>query len=261
MIRLIMNKSLLKSQGQVVLMVLLASALVLTLGLSAARQATVETAIDTDQELLKNAFNAAESGIEYYLKTGDTNFANPNSPNGGATLQTSPLLGDKEILSFNHKLNPENPDFFWLVNHTQNGNIGTSYYNRLDGGDNTIKICSDQPGPVKLKIDYFYGVGTSYEVQRGDGVSPILSTSGVSSCIDSFFLKGNSILLVVTPIDKPMKVTVEGDITFPVQGEKITSTGIVGKINNQIAIEHPYKLYIPFLVDPVVSEKIVTNLK
>jgi len=49
-------------QGQVVLMVLLASALILTLGLSASRQATVETKIDTDQEMLKKAFNAAISG-------------------------------------------------------------------------------------------------------------------------------------------------------------------------------------------------------
>ncbi len=260
MIRLIMKKKLqTRSGGQVVLMVLLASALVLTLGLSAARQATVETSIDTDQELLKNAFNAAESGIEYYLKTGDKNYANTDSPDGGATLETSPLLGDKEILSFNHKLNPENPEFFWLVDHTQNGSIGTNYYNRPSGGGNTIDICSDQPGPVRLKVDYFYGVGTSIAVQRGDGTNPILSTSGITSCIDDFSLIGNSILLVVTPLEEAMKVSITGDVVFEPQGEKITSTGIVGKINNQITIEHPYKLFIPFLIDPVVSEDVVTN--
>ena len=66
MVRLIMNKKIQGLRGQVVLMVLLASALVLVLGLSAAKQATIETNFDTAQEFLKKAFNAAESGIEYY---------------------------------------------------------------------------------------------------------------------------------------------------------------------------------------------------
>ena len=115
----IMNKNREKMSGQVVLMVLLASALILTLGLSASKQATVETKIETDQELLKKAFNAAESGIEYYLGTGSTNY-NGGENEGSASLSTK-IVGDSETLSFGNMTLNGSFDYFWLVNHNIDG--------------------------------------------------------------------------------------------------------------------------------------------
>lgn len=247
------NKKLRNSGGQVVLMVLLASVLVLTMGLSAARQATVETSIDTDQELLKRAFNAAESGIDYYLKTGEKQFGNADSFEGSSTLTTEDL-GNQETLSFNRIVGPENGEFFWLVNHTENGDIGTSFYS-----DNTINICVDGSLATTLKIDYFYKELLNYKVIRGDRDNQILQTSGgASNCVD-YTLEPNSVLIVVTPLVDDRIISIRGGVNFPVQGIKIKSTGKVGKVNNLVTIDRPYRLVIPFLLEPVVSEGSVTN--
>lgn len=256
-----MNKKLRNREGgQIVLMVLLASVLVLTMGLSAARQATVETSIDTDQELLKRAFNAAESGIEYYLKTGETQHGNIDSFEGSSTLTTEDL-GNQETLSFNRVVGPENGEFFWLVNHTENGDIGTSFFSSQDS---TIDICVSGTLVTQLKIDYFYKEGLNYRVVRGDGSNPVLTTSGgATNCRNNYNLKytvgANSVLMVVTPVRDDVKISIKGGQNFPVQGIKIKSIGVVGKVNNLVTIDRPYRLVIPFLLEPVVSEGSVTN--
>ena len=256
MLRLDMNKRLRSSQGQVVLMVLLASALVLVLGLSAAKQATVETSIDTDQELLKRAFNAAESGIEYYKKTGEKNYGDSDTE-GKSTLTTQPLGGNDKTLSFNKKINPDEVEVFWLVNHEINGDIGSDYY-----GDNTIDICSDdRVGVVNFKVNYFYREDLNYKNQRFFGSNPWVSTNGLVSpnnCA-GITLAGNPVLIAVTPIGVVSKISVKGSQNFPIQGEKILATGSVDKVNNLVTIDHPYKLVVPFLFEAVVSEGTVTN--
>jgi Tfp pilus assembly protein PilX len=257
-----MNKRLQNSRGQVVLMVLLASALVLTLGLSAAKQATIETSIDTDQELLKRAFNAAESGIEYFLKTGETSYTNPGY-DGNSKLEISSLGGNTSKLSNNNKVGPEEAEFFWLVNHNTNGDIGSTYYSREA---NTISICiddSDKTSPIGLKIDYFYKEGTVYKVKRGNGDGGgSVTTSGGSypnNCFNNYVLSGDSILLAVTPMGISTKLSISGGANFQPQGQVISSTGSVGNVNNLVTIEHPYKLYTPFLLDAVVTESVVIN--
>lgn len=254
-----MNKNLrIQAGGQVVLMVLLASTLILTLGLSAARRATVETSIDTDQELLKKAFNAAESGIEYYIKTGDKDFSNADSFEGVSNLTVGPL-GNESTLSYNKKTGPEDTQFFWLVNHETNGDIGNTYYS---ASDNTIDICSDDiSAVVNFKVDYFYKSGVDYKVQRGNGTNPIVSTNGntvPNNCV-SFSLNGNSVLLAITPMGVTTKISIKGGVDFPSQGEKISAIGSVGKVNNLVTIDHPYDLYNKFLLEAVVSESVVTN--
>ena len=252
-----LRKLRIKAGGQVVLMVLLASVLVLTMGLSAARQATVETSIDTDQELLKRAFNAAESGIDYYLKIGETQFGNPDSFEGSSILTTEDI-GNQTVLSFNRVVGPENGEFFWLVNHIDSGSIGNDFFSNNE--NKTIDICVDGDLEVDLKIDYFYKDGLDYKVIRGDGIKPILTTSGdTSNCIDNYSLQGQSVLIVVTPVIDDIKISINGSSNFPVQGIKIKSIGMVGKVNNSVTIDRPYKLIIPFLLEPVISESSVTN--
>lgn len=255
-----MQRSLHKSQGQVVLMVLLASALVLTLGLSAAKQATIETSIDTDQEMLKKAFNSAESAIEYYLKTGNKQYGDVNSVDGAATLETT-SINNGNVLSFNHILDYGTPDFFWLVNHTDTGDIGTTYYSDTDP---TIDICSeDKTSVVYFKVDYFYKEGVDYKVRRGSGDGAVLPTSGgTPNCISDYsLLPGKSILIAVTPMrGVNTKVSLRGGGSFPIQGERIISTGSVGKVNNSVVIDRPYELLsMPFLLEPVVINGSVTN--
>jgi hypothetical protein len=244
-----MKKRLNKQKGQVVLMVMLASALILTLGLSASRKATVETKIDTDQELLKKAFNAAESGIEYYLGTGSTLYGSADSTDGLANLSLK-SLGDVQKLSFGYVTLPGGVDYFWLVNHNDNGDVGSTYYS---ASDSTINICDSDAGTGSFKIDYFYKTGTT--ISKSTVVSPTDSTG----CVKDFNLAtGNSMLITVSPIGFSPKIEIQGTVNFPVQGEEISSTGTINGVNNTVTVIN--KFDIPtFLLEAVTSEGNVSN--
>jgi Tfp pilus assembly protein PilX len=236
-------------------MVLLASALVLTLGLSASRITTTETKIDTDQELLKRAFNTAESGIDYYLATGDTSYSSTGS-DGAAELQVT-KLGEVKTLSFNTMSLVGSYEYFWLVNHdTSATGIGTEYYST---NTSTINICSINPNVSSsamgsLKIDYFYLSGATYKVNR-----TVLPT-GSDGCVSNFDISNagtyKSLLLVVTPVDVSGRIEIRGAQNFPVQGEQISSTGRIEGVNNTVTVLNRYDV---FLTEGIVSGGDVTS--
>lgn len=90
----------------------------------------------------------------------------------------------------------------------------------------------------------------------------MLTTNGnvyPNNCVKDFHLQGDSILLAVTPMGVASKISVKGSQNFPIQGEKILSTGSVDKVNNLVTIDHPYKLVASFLFEAIVSEGTITN--
>lgn len=244
-----------KQAGQVVLMVLLASALVLTLGLSASKQATIETKIDTDQELLKKAFNVAESGIEYYLGTGSTNYDGGESQ-GSANLVVKPV-GESQVLSFGNMILDGEIDYFWLVEH--NASDGSllqtpeAFYSRQTEG---LNICTVGGENATFKINYYYKSDLNYKVK-----SSVVTTS--SGCVSNFNLKVDdltvdSLLLSVMPIGSNNKIKLTGSERFPGQGKEISSTGKIQGVNNTITILDKY--VVPnFLLEAVTSGGDVTN--
>lgn len=236
--------------GQVVLMVLLASALVLTLGLSASRQATVETKIDTDQELLKKAFNTAESGIEYYFGTGGTAYDAGNN-NGSANLSVK-TVGDSETLSFGNVILNGSTDYFWLVKHNDDGSLSNTEYYSTPTIPNSLNICTVSGEKATFKINYFYKLGTDYKVQQSTATT-------VDGCVSNFDLTaGNSLLLSIMPIGSDVKIKLTGPVKFPGQGEEISSVGKVEGVNNTVTVLNKY--FIPtFLLDAVTSGGDVTS--
>ena len=235
-----------KQKGQVVLMVLLASALILTLGLSASKQATIETKIDTDQELLKKAFNAAESGIEYYLGTGKTQYGTDTDGKANLNVKT---LGDSERLSFGNVTLAGGIDYFWLVGHNADGSLGTNYYSVNNSG---LNVCTVDGSNVTFKIDYFYKNGAAFSRK-----SVQQTTSG--GCVTNYGITdGDSVLLTVTPVDRSVKVEIRGATKFPVQGEEITSTGSVQGVNNTVTVLNKYDVPL-FMLEAVTSAGEVTN--
>lgn len=238
-----------KQQGQVALMVILASALILTLGLSASRQATVETKIDTDQEMLKKAFNAAESGIEHYFGTGSTKYTG-DELQGSANLNVK-NFGDSQKLSFNSVTLPGDTEYFWLVDRQINGSLGSNYYSTSNP---SISICDLDKKTGTYKISYFYLSGSTYT--RSNQVV----TTDSTGCIDGGFnlLAGNSLLLTVTPIGWASKIQLGGSTNFPIQGEEISSTGMVSGVNNTVTILNRYE--VPgFMLEAITSGGKVTN--
>ncbi len=232
-----------QNKGQVAIIVLLASAILLTLGISASKQTVTDTKIETDEELLKEAFNTAESGINNYLNNGGANYSTEGS---GATVVSTAIGGSRSITSEGQVISNSN-QLFWLVNHNSNGDIGATYYNSA-----TVTLSFDTGYKGALKIDYFYIEGGVYKVGRfgydyngGTVVNGFTSSSGSSLTIN---LLGNPLLISVTPIGQSTKLTLSGNSNFPQQGEELTSTGVTNSgVKTQVKTRYIYQIPLFFM--------------
>lgn len=251
---------------------LLISAVAMTIGLSVSKRTTVETKIDTDEEQLKQAFNAAESGLDYYLKTNNTSYSSTDNSSSASIGVTSvgvgATVGYGQLTLGNHTAN------FWLVAHDASGNINlTSYYT---GG--SLNICVDNVFLQALKIDFFYVNGGNYYVWRqGYNVGNNTTVNnfvrvdpGNDSCgsgrklipVGNIPLGGGNVplLLAVRPIGTSTRLAITGSGSlFPSQGEEITSTGRIGSgVLQKVKIYNQYR--IPsFMIDGVTANNVLSN--
>lgn len=242
-----------QNKGQVAIIVLLASAIILTLGLSASKKAITDTKIDTDEQLLKEAFNAAESGINNFLNNSSNNSYTDSNGNS-AKVSTSDIGGVGSSLSSEGVILANSSQLFWLVNHEDNGDIGNVYY----GGNSILVDVGSFSGA--LKIDYFYIQGGVYKVDRigcnYGGSSTVTGFGDSSTCSSIDTSDKNSLLLAITPLGASTKITVSG-ATFPKQGLELTSVGTAGDgIKTQVKTRSTYQLP-SFFMDAVTSGSVI----
>ncbi len=257
-------------KGQIALIVLLISAVVMTIGLSISKKTVVTTNIETSQEQLKQAFNTAESGVDYYLGTGSTTFsAVDNNSTANVVVNT---LGGGTTVNFNQYIASFGGDNFWLVGHLGDGSIDFATY--YPGTALKLCISTDMVGAVK--VDYFYRTGANYLVKRlgynlsndvvsGFNNSPNLNQGG---CVANYHelslslpLGGANIplLLTVKLIKSGGKVYLTGSgENFPAQGLVITSTGRVGNVASGVSVNRTVETSrffdVPdFLIEPVTT--------
>lgn len=231
------------NQGQISILVLLASAILLTVGLSASRKTIIDTKIDMDEELLKEAFNTAESGINNYLNIGSTVYS--DSSGGNATVSRN-TIGGANSLASEGKVSAGSNQLFWLVNHNNDSTVGSSYY--PSNTNLTITVDNDFFGA--LKVDYYYKKGASYNVSRsGFNFHPTNSTvTGYTKISTDKYNTLNTgafspLLIIVTPIGGLTNIVLSGSAIFPEQGEELTSVGTVSSgVKTQIKTRNIYQI-------------------
>ena len=227
------------------LIVLLVSAVVMTIGLGMSKKTAVNLRVETNEEELKQAFNTAESGIEYFLGTGKTNFVAIDSLSQAEVVTSN--IGQGSTVNFNQYTLPNTNIVYWLVAHTDEGEIDeTRFYQGA-----TADLCIENGFTGAVKVDYFYQTGTGvYQVSRSgynltaDYVSGFTNvTPGQGSCASGYrqqslglTLSGMSpLLLVVKPIGNGGRFYLLGDgQLFPIQGVNISATGKVGDVNTGV---------------------------
>jgi len=248
---------------------------VMTVGLSVSKKSVVETKITTDEELLKQAFNAAESGLDYYLGTGETKYT-AGDRNSFADVTVQNIGGGTTAVNMGGLTLRNEESFTWLVGHNADGsiNFGEAF---LGTG---LSLCVDSDFDGSLKVDYFYRSGASYLVQRSgfnvvtagrtNGYSNVGSTAlacrGVpgmrSITLSGLTLSGvTPLLLAVKPMADDTRIAVTGSGgVFPVQGKEITSVGKAGgdvtsvesKVSRKIKVVDTYRMP-PFMMDAVTA--------
>jgi len=239
------------NKGQVALIVLLISAVALTLGLSASKKAITDTKVDKNEAELKDAFNVAESGINQYLSIGTTgNDAYINNDNSATANVTTKTIGSGITISSDGVVLDGQNSLFWLISHNLDGSICTSSCTTYSGTDIKIDVGSFNQG---LKVDYFYLNGT-YSVKRYvynfGGSSVINNATSATSNITIPIGAGTPLLISITPIGGNTNLTLSGGV-FPIQGEEITAVGQVGSgVKTQVKTVNKYD--IPdFFIEPV----------
>ena len=263
-----------KQNGQVILIVLIVSALIMTIGLSISRKTVVETKIDTDEELLKQAFNTAESGIDYYLGTGRTDYTPPDNTKK-VDVSVSALGTGITALDFNEYSIENNPAIFWMVGHDVNGDI--DYGNFYQGPD--VNLCVGVSFSGSLKVDLYYKTGTSFGIARqgffftNRPASEVgfVDKSGATQDVCSrgskaikLNLVGGSVplLLSISPIWSGTKISLIGSANFPSQGSEISSVGRAGDlttgVNRKVTVQNRYRVP-PFLFEAITAGNDVLN--
>ncbi|MFA7300931.1 MAG: hypothetical protein WC069_01290 [Candidatus Shapirobacteria bacterium] len=218
-------------KGQVAIIVLLVSAVMLTLGLGMSKKESVNVKINTNDELLKKAFDTAESGINYYLGTGGTSYSSPDNVSF-ADVSTSKISDGSDKIDFGEYLQQGNSENYWLVNHLFNGDIGTTYFNGPD-----VSVCTvSYSGQVK--VDYFYKVGVNYNIKRN-----LINLN--SNCF-TVGIVGSPVLLAVTPISSGGKFYIQAlnGGTFSSQGIDVIAVGRAGGTQEGVNTQAKQKLSI-----------------
>lgn len=228
------------NKGQVALIVLLVSAVALTLGLSASKKAITDTKVDKNEAELKDAFNVAESSIDQYLSNGDKNYANGDN-SATANVTTQSIGSGNQITSDGVVLDGQN-SLFWLVNHNLDGSIGTTYFSK----SKQIVVGVDSTFTGSLKVDYFYKNGAIYSVNRSGynfSATTVVNnyTYSASKSITINVNAEDALLLVLTPIGGNTNLTLNSTVAFPIQGEEITAVGQVGSgVKTQVKTVNKY---------------------
>jgi hypothetical protein len=243
----------------------------MTLGLSAARKTVVDTRVEADQQQLKQAFNAAESGIQYYLGTGSTKFTALDNASVADVVVKN--IGNGTTVNFDQFTLASTNLEYWLVGHYTNGgiNYGTFY------NGTSLSLCIKSPFDGSLKIDYFYLPSwTVYKVKRFgynftsgyvSGYTDVNPAQG--SCVAGYKqlalnvpLGGGSkpLLLSVRPLKNGANIYLLGDnvSVFPVQGVELSSTGRVGDINTTVGVNRKLSVMRVYQVPGFALDAITT---
>jgi hypothetical protein len=265
------------NRGQIALVILVISAIIMTIGLSVSKKTVVETKITTDEEQLKQAFNAAESGIDNYLGTGRKTFTASDNKSE-ANVETGPVGGGSNIVNMGILTLRNNESYTWLVGHNTDGSINPGEY----VGTTNLTLCVDVGFTGALKVDYFSQTGDgSYQVTRlGYNVvtanvvngytqltNPATACPGFTGTrtisLDALPYTGMvPLLLAVKPIrgDTHIVVMATAGAQFPAQGEEIKSTGTAGDIsgtsgvavNRKVRVINQY--FVPaFMLDAITG--------
>lgn len=271
-----MNKTRQGSAGQVALIVLVVSAVALTVGLSLSKKTVMETQVETDEEALKQAFNAAESGVDYYLSTGTTQYRSPDGKSLADVVVKD--IGGTQAIDYGDFTPANSYANFWLVGHENDGSI--NYGDYYQGSE--VDVCVDNAFNGSLVMSYFFRDGSGNFRQRryivNYGVSPnpvILNPSDLpnASCVSG--KKGPRIVLVVgttpllvsvMPVFSGGRVTLEnvGNSLLPVQGEQISSLGKAGEVSattgvsRKLTVERRYKVPA-FAMEAIMSGARILN--
>lgn len=218
-------------QGQVMLAILLLGTFVMTLGLTISKRTIGEIRIDTDEEMLKDAFNVAESGIDYFLKTENGNYSPENIEMMAKVTRDTEVFDNTKALVYKNKIEV-NLDL-----------------EKFDG--NSLKIQINRN--AKIRLDLFWGNNRveRFLFDRQDGSDAISISAGGKKYLKIMSIDGKPCDFTIIPSGGKFEQSVITSIGY---AKKIDPNGVKTVISTEEEFNIPY-----FLLDAVTAVGGVSN--
>jgi hypothetical protein len=274
-----------KSQaGQILLIVILATIIASTIGLSLISRSITSIRTSTEEAESQKALAAAEAGIERAIQDNvPVNVSKPGVPGSNIPSYDTlvePVNGATFLLNGGNLIPKDEGVDVWFIDHLDDGAINYGTYLssahpdslKLFWGSSADKSCADTDGPAAIEAiiitraqtypneikSYRYAYDICSSDRKNNFTSPTAENSanlfgGVTFTLrtpDASLANGLSdvILMRVIPIYKSVAIGISATPSLPRQGYRITSTGTSGQSNRQIRVFKGWpQTYLPYL--------------
>jgi len=220
-----------KNKGQVMLAILLLGTFVMTLGLTISKRTIGEIRIDTDEEMLKDAFNVAESGIDYFLKTENGNYSPENIEMMAKVTKDTEVFDNTKALIYKNKIEV---------------NLDLS---KFDGSALKVQINRN----AKVRLDLFWGNNRveRFLFDRKDEGDSISISAGGKKYLKIMSIDGKPCDFTIIPSGGKFEQSVITSIGY---AKKSDPNGVKTVISTEEEFNIPY-----FLLDAVTAVGGVNN--
>lgn len=260
-----------KDSGQVLLIVVLVMVVFLVIGLSVVSRSIFNVRTAVDEEKSQRAFSAAEAGVEQALKaikSGNLNVGNCGGIICGQQLNSADsttqilkttvtqISSDQILLNNGNQVLKDDGYDIWLSNYPDYSNPG-NYTLTLYWGDPSV---ADPCQNAALEVVVITGTKASPATSRfaydpcttrnGNGFTAVSAAPSGTATVGgkTFYFKQtlpaitSGILARVIPLytSTPLAVVSGSNISLPVQGSQIKSTGVSGGTARQVTLFQGY---------------------
>lgn len=252
-------------RGQVLLVVVLVMVVFLVVGLSVASRSIFNVRTAVDEEKSQRAFSAAEAGIEQALKAiknGQANsgftIANQQLNPGDSSTQilkttVTQVSSDQILLNNANQVLKDDGYDIWLSNYPDYSSPGT-FDLTLYWGNPGISVCND----AALEVVVLKGTRSAPTIQRltydpcssrtpsnsfsapNGGQSVLLQKTFAYSQTLPHIVSGLIMRVIPLYAGSAIGVRSSNSISLPIQGSKISSTGVSGGTARQVSFFQGY---------------------
>lgn len=261
--------------GQILLIIVLATVIALTVGLSAISRTIINTRLSTEEASSQKALSAAEAGVEEIANNtsllASGSHSKTLSDGTGFKALAAPIEGNTIILNDGATILQDDGADIWLSTHPDfsdpkwSGNLTVYWTNNApnNAGEceknaaiEIIILSGDKNNPTVTRRGYDSCNSRKNNNNFATPVGKNQTIEGINFVNSSGpILVTNGFIARIIPIYANTKIGAEGSVSLPIQGYIIDSTGTSGITSRRVRVYQgfprlpieffPYNLFLP----------------
>ncbi len=262
-------------KGQILLVVILATVITLTVGLSAVTRTITNTRLSTEEANSQRALSAAEAGIEELVNNQALLGSGVQKTlSNGAIFSANavPIQGTQIVLNDSNTILKDDGADVWLSTHPDFGSPKWGGTFTVYWKNNAVNDAENCPKNAAIEIIILSGSDKNNPTVTRESYDPCASRKGNNNFktpnLSGGIIKGvsfnnrsdpisiaNGFIARIIPLYANTQIAVTGSVALPVQGYIIDSTGTSGSTSRQVRVYQgfprlpieffPYNLFLP----------------